>query len=247
MSASMLIQRIDSLVVAVSLVAAIGPCSLAEAQFTSSLGGNFNNAGSALLGTMIANRLLVDAARKGAEPGPPARQPASASHVTFQPAAANHMVKELAGTLAPDPANRRQLEQAFEEYLQNFAQQASRDHEPANDVGRAAAYFVMVNYFAATGQEPTDDQADGAQAIFRAGLALSPGFTRMGNRDRQRLYESLVVLGSLPLAGVVDATQAKDAAREKMFRGFARELLETLLGVPVEKIRLTKTGFSVGG
>jgi hypothetical protein len=55
----------------------------------------------------------------------------------------------------------------------------------------------------------------------------------------------LVILGSLPLATVVDAGQAKDREREKMFQEFARALLETLLGVPIEKIRLTKTGFRI--
>jgi hypothetical protein len=234
------------------LMAAAGP---AEAQFTSSLGGTFNNPGSALIGTMIGNRILADAARKGSSPGgaasperpSPSKPSASvpAPRLTFTPVAGNLMVKELADTLVADAASRQKLSEAFAGYLRDFDDQARRDREPSHDVGRAAAFFVMVNYFAATGREPTDAQADGAQATFRAGLVDNAGFARIGDRERQRLYESLVILGSFPLAGVVQAQQEKDLAKEKTFREFAAELVKTLIGVPVEKIRLTKAGFRI--
>jgi hypothetical protein len=241
-------MRILSVALGVLLVTA-GP---AAAQFTSSLGGTFSNPGSALLGTMIGNRLLADAARKGAPRDgatTPAKPPSSppASRLTFTPVARNLMVKELADTLVKDAAARQELSAAFAGYLREFDEQARRDREPSNDVGRAAAFFVMVNYFAATGREPSDAQADGAQEIFRAGLVDNPGFARMGDRDRQRLYESLVILGSFPIAGVAQAEQAKNSVQAKLFRDFAAELVKTLIGVPVEKIRLTATGFRIDG
>jgi hypothetical protein len=221
----------------------------AAAQFTSSLGGTFNNPGSALLGTMIGNRILADAVRKGASTGehPSPASPASlaAARLTFTPVARTLMVKELADSLVKEADTQQKLAEAFDGYLRAFDEQARRDREPSNDVGRAAAFFVMVNYFAATGSEPTDAQADGAQATFRAGLARNAGFARMSDRDRQRLYESLVILGSFPLAGVVQAGQRKDKQEEKMFRDFAAELVKTLIGVPVEKIQLTATGFRI--
>ncbi len=240
--------RMRLLVVALGvLLATAGP---AAAQFTSSLGGTFNNPGSALLGTMIGNRLLADAARRGA-PRDGATTPAKpfssapAARSTFTPVARNLMVKELADTLVTDAVARQELSAAFVGYLREFDEQTRRDREPSNDVGRAAAFFVMVNYFAATGREPTDAQADGAQEIFRAGLVDNPGFARLGDRDRQRLYESLVILGSFPIAGVAQAEQAKNSGQAKLFRDFAAELVKTLIGVPVEKIRLTTTGFRI--
>jgi hypothetical protein len=240
-------------ILAVSLILFLAAAGRANAQFTSSLGGTFNNPGSALIGTMIGNRMLADAARKAAPPDratsparpSPAKPSPAAARLTFTPVAANLMVKELADTLATDAGSRQELSAAFVGFLRTFDEQARRDREPSNDVGRAAAFFVMVNYFAATGREPTDAQADGAQATFRAGLADSQGFARMADRDRQRLYESLVILGSLPLAGALQAESEKDKAKEIMFRGFAAELVKTLIGVPVEKIRLTATGFRI--
>ncbi len=59
-----------------------------------------------------------------------------------------------------------------------------RDNEPAYDLGRAAAYFVMSNYSVATGQTPTNRQADGAQGRFREEFAADQDFARMGQRGR---------------------------------------------------------------
>lgn len=251
------VRRIGVIVACAALVAPAG----ASGQFTSSLGGSFNNPGSALIGTMIANRMLGDAARKAARPA--ARTPAAtrtsppqqstrpqqatspAARLTFKPVAGNLMVTELADTLVNEPADRRQLAAAFTSYLRDFDEQARKDRKPSNDVARAAAFFVMVNYFAATGNEPTDAQADGADAVFRAGLAESEAFARLGDRDRQRLYEVLVILGTFPLAAAVQSAHTGKAAQEQMFRDFARELVTTLLGVPVEKIQLTATGFRI--
>lgn len=222
----------------------------ASAQWRDSIGGSWNNPTSALLGTMINNRILADAARKTAPPDAravPSRpsSPAVAPRLTFRPVGRNLMVKELAQTLVKEPASQRELSAAFEEYLRNFDEQAHKDREPSYDVGRAAAFFVMVNYYAATGREPTDAQADGAQAIFRAGLADNEGFAGMADRDRQRLYESLVILGTFPAAAVAQAREGKNREQEKMFREFAAELVKTLIGVPVEQIRLTRTGFKI--
>jgi hypothetical protein len=220
-----------------------------DAQFTSSLGGNFNNPGSALIGTMIANRAIADAARREAPAdatAPAARGRAAApARTTFRPVAKHLMVRELAASITNDAAARSQFVTIFEQYLQAFDEQARKDREPSYDVGRAAAYFVMMNYAVASGREVTDQQADGAQAKFRAGLAENAGFQQMANSGRQRLYETLVILGSLPTTGVGDAAEKKDPKQAEMFRELAGQYIQTLLGVPVGKIRLTPTGFVI--
>jgi len=243
---------------AVLIFVAANGAGTASAQWRDSLGTNWNNPGSALLGTMLNNRLLADAARKapgnrkpsapvGREPGARAGEDAGAEApaMTFRPVAKNLMTHEIAQTLTNDPKAQRELTSAFEVYLKEFDDQARRDREPSYDVGRAAAFFVMVNYFAATLREPNDAQADGAQATFRAGLAESDTFARMNDRDRQKLYESLVILGSFPLHAATQSAQEGDRDQEKMFREFAAVLVKTLIGVPVGQIKLTKTGFRI--
>ena len=236
---------------AIALAGNVVSSSAAYAQFHDSLSGSWNNPMSATLATMLNDQAMASAARTYKYKGTPASgtvAPASkttAAPVTFHPVAKNLMVKELADALVSGTSARRELTRAFEEYLRNFSEQASKDNEPANDLGRAAAYFVMVNYAAATGRTPTSAQADGAQAILRAGLAASTKLAATNDRERQRLYESLVILGSFPLAVVKQAKQQKDVALEKRGRGYANDLIKTLLGVPVTKINLTANGFTI--
>ena len=232
------------------------PCT-AEAQFTGSLGGNFNNPGSALLQTMIANRMLADAARKRtasphadgsgtpSKPKPTPSKTTPAPRLTFKPVAKNLMVGELAASMAKEADARGQFATLFEEYLKAFDEQTRKDREPSYDISRAAAFFVLANYAAATGAELTDEQAEGTQAKFRAGLTDNAAFAKMSDRDRQRLYEALVILGSLPGTGLADAAEKKDTKEAEMFRDLARMNLQTLLGVPVTKIHLTRDGFTM--
>jgi len=90
----------------------------ADAQFTDPLGGHWNNPGSALLGTMIANRMLLKAARKAdppdnAAPSRPAA-PAAPVRTTFRPVATSLMARELAQSMGSDETTRRDLLRLFD-------------------------------------------------------------------------------------------------------------------------------------
>lgn len=54
-----------------------------------------------------------------------------------------------------------------------------------------------------------------------------------------------MILGSFPLHAATQSAEEGHEEQEKMFREFAAELVKTLIGVPVEKIKLTKTGFRI--
>jgi len=54
-----------------------------------------------------------------------------------------------------------------------------------------------------------------------------------------------VLLATFPLAAATQSAQDSNREQEKMFRAFAAELLQTLIGVPVEKIQLTPAGFRI--
>jgi hypothetical protein len=195
---------------------------------------------------LAAARGPVTAASPRGEPSVPAARRRETARSTFTPVGERLMVGELARTFARDnAAERREFEGAFEQFIADFEQQVRRDQEPANDVGRAAAYFVVLNYFAATGEEPDDAQADAVQRQMRALLADSDGFARMADGDRQRLYETLIVLGSIPLTAVMQAGLKSPPEDQSTFREFAGVLFKTLLGVSVQQIRMTSDGLTI--
>ncbi len=54
-----------------------------------------------------------------------------------------------------------------------------------------------------------------------------------------------MILGSLPVTGMADAQQKKDKGRQQMFRDFARQNIQALLGVLTERMHLTDAGFRI--
>ena len=241
------------------VVVAGGVAVPASAQWHDSLGGNWNNPSSALIGTMINNRIMADTVRKASQaettrseapaesrPGSRyTRPPVTPGRLTFRPVGKNIVVKELAAVLTDDPSARRELVTAFEQILAGFDQKIRQEGETPNDVGLAAAMFLSGNYFAATGRELTDAQEEGVKRSFRDAYAQNEAFAQAGDRDRQRLYESLVILALFPVTGAMQSAQSGDRQAEKNYRRLGAELLKGFYGIPVDKIRLTRNGFTL--
>jgi hypothetical protein len=238
-----------------SALLVVGSGTDASAQWRNSWGGVWNNPTSSLASTMVYNRLLLDAAKKKSAPeaeeaqAPQARRQSPSARrlrvsTTFRPVAPSLMVQDLAQGMGTTPAERAQLTEAFSQFLRVFEDQARADKE-LHDLSRAAAFFVVANYAVASGREPTEKQTITVEEKFRAGLSASPQFGAMADREKQKLYETLVIFGSLPVAGYNSAEERKDAGQQQVFRKLARQNIQTLLGVPVEKIHLTSDGFSI--
>ncbi|MBZ5513585.1 MAG: hypothetical protein LAN62_01820 [Acidobacteriia bacterium] len=241
---------------AVSSALLVAGCSTgASAQWSNSVGGVWNNPTSSLASTMVYNRLLLDAAKKKTAPeaegarAPQAQQKSPSVRrlrvsTTFRPVAPSLMVQDLAQGMGKTPAERAQLAEAFGQFLGIFEDQARADKE-LHDLARAAAFFLVANYAIASGREPTEKQTIAVEEKFRGGLSGSQQLGAMSDREKQKLYETLVIFGSLPVAGRNSAKEKRDAEQQKMFRRLARENIQTLLGVPVEKIHLTDEGLSI--
>lgn len=227
----------SSLLIALLLVGA-GPS--AQAQFRDSLGGRWNNPVSASLGTSLAWRAVIEAP-KATRPDQPAATPGPAPTLTFPQGQPSTVPSTLAASLGEDPKHRQELAAAFREWLKAFEEEAIKDQEPRS-VARAAAFFIVVSHMTATGKTPPEAHIEAFQRALRDGLRRHGPFRAMGARQRQDLYETLVILAYLPLIGVRDAEARQLPERVALFRGFASQGLQTLLGVTPEAMTFTATG-----
>ena len=117
---------------------------------------------------------------------------------------------------------------------------------PLNDVARALNYFISTNYFVYTsGAGPTPDQMSATRDSIRANMAQDDAFRRMSDKQKQEAYETLIVLAGFVDLGVGTAKQSGDANAAAQFREMAKHNLETVLGVPIEKIHFTNDGLSL--
>ena len=248
-----------------ALLVMVSP-QFAGAQYIGANSSTWNNPGSALMSVMIQNSInrqmlekSLKARQQGAATNTQGAQAGSAqsaqqaqltpaemrSRLTFSPANRNVAVEELAKTIGDTAENRAQLVPIFQQYLKAFDDQAKTDRADRYDLGRAAAFFVLVNYVAATGKEANDAQANETEKKFRTTLASSNAFAKMSNAQRQQLYEYLVVLGTLPLAGATQAQQSGNKKEEAAYRQLASALVKTLFGIQVDQMTLTSSGLTM--
>lgn len=249
---------IDKLIVRIAvisslmIIAALG----VQAQWNNPYWGTtWNNPTSSLLQTMTMNRVFAGSMRKSFEQkskaldqGSASRQkrltPAQQKSVTFSPVTDMIMPKQMAETMGATTRDRKELQRAFTQFLDGFNQQATADKEEYN-VARAVTFFIVCNYMVATGSEFDEAQVNLMERDINIYLTENEYFSAFDNQRKQELYEMMVILGTLAAAGYHDGEEKGQEEQMDRFRSLARNGLETLLGVPVEKLKLTKTGLVI--
>jgi hypothetical protein len=76
-------------------------------------------------------------------------------------------------------------------------------------------------------------------------MAQDAAFRRMSDRQKQEAYETLIVLAGFVDMGFGTTKQSGNEGAAASFRDMAKHNLETLLGVPVEKIHFTSAGLAL--
>jgi hypothetical protein len=99
----------------------------------------------------------------------------------------------------------------------------------------------MVHY----GEEPTEAALMNLQANSDAAFGSSTAFKALNSQERQKLYETFVLMATLPLAGYQVAIEENDQELLNTYREIAGVALETALGVRPDRLRFTATGLEL--
>lgn len=250
-------KKIINLLVIIAIVSSLIVMAVpgAKAQWNNPYWGTtWNNPTSSLLQTMTMNKVFANSMRRSLEQkgkaldqGIPKQKkltPYQQKSVIFLPVADMIMPKQLAETMGETPKDRKELQKAFTQFLDVFDQQAAMDKEE-NNIARAVTFFIACNYIVATGSEFEEEQLNLMERDINIYLAENEYFCSFDNHRKQELYETLVILGTLAAAGYHDGEENGRKEQMERFRSLARNSLETLLGVPVERLKLTKAGLVI--
>ena len=130
--------------------------------------------------------------------------------------------------------------------MNNYTDVARQKGVPLHDVARAVNYYISTNYFVySQGKGPTPSEMAATRDIIRANMGQDETFRRMSDRQKQEAYETLIVLAGFADLGYGTAKQSGNESLAAPFREMAKQNLETLLGVPVEKIHFTNAGLEI--
>ncbi|HEX5750493.1 MAG TPA: DUF6683 family protein [Archangium sp.] len=143
------------------------------------------------------------------------------------------------------PEERAGLEGALLQLYKGYEQTLDQQDQPQLKNNLAGAFnFLFTSSFCAlrNGQELTGVQQQSMLEQINAAIGMGLKDRRMSDRDKQELYESVVLSGSIIL-GLYN--EGRDKGRSDLMREsreLAKELLDEMMGIRIEKVHAEDTG-----
>ncbi|HEV7475639.1 MAG TPA: DUF6683 family protein [Pyrinomonadaceae bacterium] len=229
-------------------------CGPAAAQYSDSLGGNWNNPASAMITNIIMDRyarrrleknLAVKrsgaAATSSTNSVPPAAKLNDAS-LHFRPSGTLLKAGEIANLM--DPGN-PQLIKLMGALLDEYEKNARAAGKP-NDLALALSFFFATNasVYHDAGQ-PADPQMLELRETIAEALLEGGGFKGVTDRQKQEMYEALVIYTGFALAAYEEGKQSGNAASVKTAQLLAGQNLLAVTAISPDKINFTDQGLSI--
>jgi hypothetical protein len=172
---------------------------------------------------------------------PPERWPLSMSSFRMVSQAPVMPKRVASGVGALEPERRKALEGALVELLKGYEQLLSRQDRPQLKDNLAGAFnylFISSFYALRNGQELNGPQQRSVLEQINAGIALGLNARRLSDREKQELYESVVLSGSVILGLYNEGRDKGRSSQQKEAQELAEELLEQTMGIDLEKAHL---------
>ncbi|MCU0700252.1 MAG: hypothetical protein MUC96_27405 [Myxococcaceae bacterium] len=177
-----------------------------------------------------------------AQPAPaPAKAPTA---TTFRQSGKRLLVQRFSASLSDDPGEVKQMNEAFTAGFKAFEAEAKRLGRP-NSVAMAFAYLVGVCVMVDSDHEAPEAALLTLQAKVDAAFGESPEFRKLTDVEKQKLYETMVLMATLPLAGYMVAKEHHDDELLQQYRAIAATALEVTLGVRPDRLYFTENSLEL--
>jgi hypothetical protein len=163
------------------------------------------------------------------------------------PRAAQATAPALLAQAHRDAAAQAEASALYGRCLAHYRQQVQavlRPKDTQDDLGLAAAYFVLANLGAHEWREPEAVALPAIERQLRHLIADTQAWTRAPLSQRQSLFEQLALLGTLINESRIQARQQGPAAKANVQKS-ARAYLKQLLGLEPDWLVVTPQGLSL--
>ena len=222
-------------------------CSPAVAQYTDNLGGSWKNPASATITNIIMDRYArrrlernLAAKRSSASATPAVKLNDASLH--FRPTGTQLKTREIADLISPgNPQILQLLGALLDEYEKN-----ARAAGKPNDLALALSFFFATNASVYhDGGQPTDPQLLELRETIAEALVNGNGFSGVSDRQKQEMYESLVLFTGFALAAYQEGKQSGNSESVKIGEQLAGQNLLAATGISPDKISFTNQGLSI--
>jgi len=179
------------------------------------------------LGDVLRTKKLVDDVdalknrQKGAPTSPALSAPAKVNYAAtdFRPTGSRLMLEQFAAVAAE--AERPRLRQALRDVLVSYEKEVRK-----NNLAYALAFFIGGNLQIIGETEIPDDASEALAADCHNALLEMDALKTMSAKDKQQLYETLILTTGMAAALYYQAVESHDDALKKQAQAMARESLE---------------------
>ena len=233
-------------------------CAPTVAQHTDSLGGNWNNPTSATITNIIMDRYArrrleknLAAKRSGATSSASTSSISAAaatklndSSVRFRSTGTQLKTREIANLI---DAGNPQVLTIMTTILQEYEKGARAAGKP-NDVALALSFFLATNasVYHDAGQ-PGDPQMLELRDMIAEALVEGNAFNGVGDRQKQEMYETLVLFTGFALAAYQEGKQGGNVESVRVGQQLAGQNLLAVTGLSPDKVNFSDQGLSIQG
>lgn len=190
----------------------------------------------------VAGSTAKGSARPMNKPAPTSKPAPAAIPTTFKPETPGIVLRQAAAQGGSEQ-QRRQAEEFFNVFWDNYVRFSSEQGYASNDVARALSYFIGVNYKVQYGTDTaTPPQVRAVYNQVKRQLTGSAEFRKMDDRKRQELTEMLVMMAGMSGAVFRMAEESGDQAAIQKSRELSGKSLEAVLGLPTHRFAITDRG-----
>jgi len=213
-------------------------CIPAFAQHGSGLGGSFNDPAGGMITKTIVDRMArrrLEKARK-VVPG------SNDASVLFRPTGTQLKTREIANLI---DAGNAQVFTILTTILQEY-EKGARAAGHANDLALALSFFFATNasvYHDAG--EPTDPQMIELRNVIAEALVEGKALNGVSDRQKQEMYETLVIFTGFALATYQEGKQGRNAETVKVSQQLAGQNLLAVTGISADKITFSDQGLRI--
>ena len=220
------------------ILLAVVTCTPAFAQHGSGLGGSFNDPA----GGMITKTIMDRMARRRLEKTRRVVPASNDAPVLFRPTGTQLKTREIANLI---DAGNAQVFTILTTILQEY-EKGARAAGHANDLALALSFFFATNasIYHDAGQ-PADPPMVELRDTIAEALVEGNALSSMSNRQKQEMYETLVLFTGFTLATYEEGKQGGNAETVKVSQQLAGQNLLALTGISPDKINFTDQGLSI--
>ena len=215
----------------------LASCVPAVAQRASGLGGSFNDPA----GGMVTKTIVDRVARRRREKTRTIHTGSDAA-VRFRPTGTQLKTREIANTI---DAGNEQVFTIMSAILTEYEKGARAAGHP-NDLALALSFFFATNasIYHDAGQPADPPMMELRDAIAEA-LVAGNALNGVSDRQKQEMYETLVIFTGFALATYQEGKQGANAETVKVSRQLAGQNLLAITGIAPDKIAFTNQGLSI--